>query len=144
MESLSEPSCIQCSENTYKLLAETGRYTFTERGEIEVKGKGLMRTYWLESSLLMESPEGQLALARVIEMSRELLSNCPVERSYEMLKSIPIHGSFISMNIPQNNLVIDDYHHESVRYQQSYRNTKAMLAKVFSSNFHLISEESPR
>ncbi len=45
MESHSLPGKIQISETTYQLLTED--YLVEERGLIEVKGKGLMKTYWL-------------------------------------------------------------------------------------------------
>ncbi|MGL5083358.1 MAG: transporter substrate-binding protein [Microcoleaceae cyanobacterium] len=46
MESRGIAGKIQVTENTKRLLDH--RYWFEERGVIEVKGKGYMRTYWLE------------------------------------------------------------------------------------------------
>ncbi|MDY7013682.1 MAG: adenylate/guanylate cyclase domain-containing protein, partial [Cyanobacteriota bacterium] len=45
MESLGEPGRIQTTREIYEKLKE--RYIFEERGEIDVKGKGKMTTYWL-------------------------------------------------------------------------------------------------
>jgi len=45
MEELGKSSKIQVSESTYQLLKD--KYVFEERGEIEVKGKGKITTYWL-------------------------------------------------------------------------------------------------
>jgi adenylate cyclase len=45
MESHSEPGRIQVSGATFALLES--RFSFEERGEIQVKGKGAMRTYFL-------------------------------------------------------------------------------------------------
>jgi class 3 adenylate cyclase len=45
MESHGIPGRIQVTEATYQLLR--GRYAFEERGPIEVKGKGQLRTYLL-------------------------------------------------------------------------------------------------
>lgn len=45
MENLGETGKIQVSESTYQLLQN--KYVFEERGEIEVKGKGKITTYWL-------------------------------------------------------------------------------------------------
>jgi len=45
MESHGETGRIQVTGATYELLKETHR--FHERGAIEVKGKGVMRTWWL-------------------------------------------------------------------------------------------------
>ena len=45
MESSGSPGQIQVTETTYKHLKE--KYIFEERGLIDVKGKGPMKTYWL-------------------------------------------------------------------------------------------------
>jgi PAS domain S-box-containing protein len=45
MESLGEPGRIQTTQEVYKRLKD--RYLFEKRGEIDVKGKGKMMTYWL-------------------------------------------------------------------------------------------------
>jgi class 3 adenylate cyclase len=45
MQSLGESGQIQVSESTYGLLKD--KYEFEQRGEIEVKGKGKMTTYFL-------------------------------------------------------------------------------------------------
>ncbi|MBU2514200.1 adenylate/guanylate cyclase domain-containing protein [bacterium] len=49
MESHGIPGEIQVSEQTYELLKDT--HVFEERGEIDVKGKGIMRTYLLKNRL---------------------------------------------------------------------------------------------
>ena len=48
MESHSEVGKIQVTAATYELLKH--KFDLVERGVIEVKGKGLMQTYWLTSS----------------------------------------------------------------------------------------------
>ncbi|MDY6780956.1 MAG: adenylate/guanylate cyclase domain-containing protein [Cyanobacteriota bacterium] len=45
MESLGEPGRIQTTQAIYERLKD--RYIFEKRGEIDVKGKGKMTTYWL-------------------------------------------------------------------------------------------------
>ena len=45
MESHGEPSRVHVSQGTYKLLQD--RYRFTDRGEMNVKGKGMQQTYFL-------------------------------------------------------------------------------------------------
>ncbi|KAI9339869.1 adenylate and guanylate cyclase catalytic domain-containing protein [Obelidium mucronatum] len=42
-----EPSKIQVSPQTIQVLGADDQFEFEVRGEIEVKGKGKMRTYWL-------------------------------------------------------------------------------------------------
>jgi class 3 adenylate cyclase len=45
METTGVPGCIQVTERTRKLLGD--HYRFRERGRIQVKGKGMMPTYFL-------------------------------------------------------------------------------------------------
>ena len=46
MESHGEPGKIHCSEEVYKALKE--KFVFEERGDIDIKGKGVMRTWFLK------------------------------------------------------------------------------------------------
>ncbi|XP_062822786.1 uncharacterized protein LOC103282148 isoform X2 [Anolis carolinensis] len=50
MESTSLPQKIHISSATYLALLEDDAYEMEPRGEIEVKGKGRMQTYWLLGS----------------------------------------------------------------------------------------------
>jgi class 3 adenylate cyclase len=47
METTGLPERIHLSDDTYKRLTDREQYIFEERGEINIKGKGLMRTYFL-------------------------------------------------------------------------------------------------
>ncbi|KAG2443734.1 hypothetical protein HXX76_002080 [Chlamydomonas incerta] len=47
MESTGVPGTIQITEDTYMALTEADRVHWSSRGEVEVKGKGLMKTYIL-------------------------------------------------------------------------------------------------
>ncbi len=48
MESNSEPMQINISESTYRLVKD--EYDFTERDSIEVKGKGIMKMYFVKNA----------------------------------------------------------------------------------------------
>ncbi|NWR74668.1 ANPRA protein, partial [Centropus unirufus] len=48
MESTSEALKIQCSSSAYQLLEQIGEFVLVCRGNLQVKGKGDMITYWLE------------------------------------------------------------------------------------------------
>lgn len=50
MESTSEAGKTQVSPATAKLLRRTGKYILEERGEVTVKGKGIVKTHWLVSA----------------------------------------------------------------------------------------------
>ena len=47
MESTSKPGHIHISEDTYKLIANNKSFECEEMEPIQVKGKGLMKTYWV-------------------------------------------------------------------------------------------------
>jgi hypothetical protein len=51
METTSEKMKIQCSEMSYRLLRDAPNYEFNliDRGGIEIKGKGRMNTWFVES-----------------------------------------------------------------------------------------------
>ncbi|CAL2042359.1 unnamed protein product [Caenorhabditis brenneri] len=51
MESLGLPGKIQCRKWTYQKAMETGRFEFSPRGRIAVKGRGDVETYFLTRSL---------------------------------------------------------------------------------------------
>ena len=47
METTCDPMRIQCTDSTVQLLATAGGWSYESRGEMVVKGKGTMATYWL-------------------------------------------------------------------------------------------------
>ena len=47
METTGQPLRIHASDSCHHLLSQLGGYTMEERGEVAVKGKGSMLTYWL-------------------------------------------------------------------------------------------------
>lgn len=52
MESGSEPGKIQISEVMAKQIEGNSSIRLVPRGSIEIKGKGMMQTYWLESNII--------------------------------------------------------------------------------------------
>ncbi|CAB9497189.1 activated protein kinase catalytic subunit alpha-1 [Seminavis robusta] len=69
MESNSKPGRILCSESTHRLLSKDhSDFRVLERGVIAVKGKGEMRTFWVEprdGTELSERPEQPLRASKV-------------------------------------------------------------------------------
>jgi class 3 adenylate cyclase len=63
MQTSGIPGCIQVTERTRDLLGE--RYLFRERGRIQVKGKGQMRTYFLSGRA--HQPDHMLDLTEPIK-----------------------------------------------------------------------------
>lgn len=48
MESNSEPGKIHISDDFANLLQHHPEFKIIPRGEINIKGKGMMKTFWLE------------------------------------------------------------------------------------------------
>ena len=48
MESNSEPGKVNISESVYQVIKSEKKYTFSPRGEIDVKGKGHMKMYFVD------------------------------------------------------------------------------------------------
>ncbi|XP_064169836.1 guanylate cyclase 2G [Anguilla rostrata] len=51
MESNSLPLKIHISQSTADILRQIGTFEMEERGDIEIKGKGLQKTFWLKSKV---------------------------------------------------------------------------------------------
>ena len=59
MESSGLPGRIQISEQTAAMLDDD--FEIKERGMVEIKGKGLMKTFWLVGHRQSEAPAALLA-----------------------------------------------------------------------------------
>ncbi|CAK1541026.1 unnamed protein product [Leptosia nina] len=84
MESTSEAMRIHISQTTQELLSPS--YRVTERGEIQVKGKGAMKTYWLEGR---ESRPSLTKVISQIQPGQEL----EWERAADVRDSIAEHSA---------------------------------------------------
>nr|XP_018913545.1 PREDICTED: soluble guanylate cyclase 88E isoform X2 [Bemisia tabaci] len=93
MESTCEPMKIHISQSTRDLLSPN--YKVKERGEIQVKGKGVMKTYWLER------PEERPPLSRSIP-ARSDGSEVEWEKSADTLIGIVDGSSRIFSPLPQD------------------------------------------
>ncbi|XP_031764215.1 soluble guanylate cyclase 88E isoform X1 [Galleria mellonella] len=80
MESTSEAMRIHISQTTRELLSPS--YMVMERGEIQVKGKGSMKTYWLEGR------ESRPALSKVISPQLPPGTELEWERAADIRDSI--------------------------------------------------------
>eukprot|EP00057_Strongylocentrotus_purpuratus_P009165 XP_011663639.1 PREDICTED: soluble guanylate cyclase 88E isoform X1 [Strongylocentrotus purpuratus] len=71
MESTGEALKIQASDFCVNLLEELGGYTIRERGEMPVKGKGVMVTYWVEGKTERRSSDSDdiRTEAQIIDLS---------------------------------------------------------------------------
>lgn len=73
MESNGEALKIHISHTTKQILDTFGTFIMTERGEVEMKGKGKMLTYWLDGERPPKEPIGKKNLTRT---SPRILYNC--------------------------------------------------------------------
>jgi class 3 adenylate cyclase len=67
MESSGLPERIHLSGDTYERLINPDQYTFEDRGEIAIKGKGQMRTYFLLNKKPIQNAMKQRASISVKE-----------------------------------------------------------------------------
>ncbi|XP_072932242.1 soluble guanylate cyclase 88E [Epargyreus clarus] len=85
MESTSEAMRIHISQTTQELLSPS--YKVTERGEIQVKGKGAMKTYWLEGR------ESRPSLTKTISPQIQPGQELEWERAADVRDSIAEHSA---------------------------------------------------
>jgi class 3 adenylate cyclase len=74
MESNGVAGLIHCSAKTAHILMAAGRHQVSKRGDIEVKGKGIMTTYWLDSAMEINENANQQRIAREESTVEQLLS----------------------------------------------------------------------
>lgn len=79
MESHGEVNKIHCSENTASLLASTGLFDITKRGQIEVKGKGCMTTYFINSASENNINSNRSAIQKAMENALTLVESSTLE-----------------------------------------------------------------
>ena len=75
MESNGEANRIHCSATVANILLASGKYVLTERGEIPIKGKGLMTTFWLDKASDANPHANDLAIAKMEVMVHEILES---------------------------------------------------------------------
>ncbi|XP_065118683.1 guanylate cyclase 2G [Paramisgurnus dabryanus] len=72
MESNSLPLRIHVSQSTAEILIKTGNFELEERGDIEIKGKGTQKTFWLKNKTGFKlPPTGQDYDAKLKSISDE-------------------------------------------------------------------------
>lgn len=89
MESNGLSNRIQCSDAFVSALrgdsSQCVRHVLQERGDVQIKGKGIMRTHWLEAA----SPDNERANTAAIEATalkvRQLLEAMPEHQKYKLM-----------------------------------------------------------
>eukprot|EP01036_Dinobryon_divergens_P029515 gene29515-38622_t len=77
MESNGTAGLIHCSAKTAQILMAAGRHVVTKRGDIEVKGKGIMTTYWLDAAADDNDLSNLHAISKVELCVENMLSRTP-------------------------------------------------------------------
>ena len=94
MESTGEPDRIQISQSTYKWVKDT--YLLESRGEIDVKGKGKMKTWWVSG--VQEGANLPMRATELHERGLDIGSITQPDRALDTSSSwADILGSDVSM-----------------------------------------------
>lgn len=100
MESNSLPLRIHVSQSTADILFKTGYFELEERGDIEIKGKGTQKTFWLlNKSGFSFPPTGQDCDASPKSGTNEKTKTTPtndgerraIQRTLAMAKMTEMH-----------------------------------------------------
>jgi len=85
MESTCIAGCIQVSEKTHELLVDSGLHILKERGVINLKGIGTMKTFWIQGASLKNAVANFDALETVLGSVKQL-SAVPVPATTSLSK----------------------------------------------------------
>ncbi|CAI6365178.1 unnamed protein product [Macrosiphum euphorbiae] len=96
MESTSEAMKIHISQTTRDLISAS--YMVKERGEIYVKGKGAMKTYWLEHR------ESRPPLSRVLPLANSDVPELEWERSADAVFDIVERNTDMNMQLAEDRI----------------------------------------
>jgi len=105
MESMSEPSRIHISESTYNLLPKE-IYELAPRGELNVKGKGLMPTYWLTSCSHAETQTLQRNIIQILVEKLTSSSSSPTASSNASSGNLVGLGSDLTTASSHNSAIV--------------------------------------
>lgn len=89
MESNGEPGRIHISGRTAEILKNdpSCKFVVTERGEIQIKGKGLMTTYWIDGAMEDNDVCNQAAVESIQSTLERMLAR---DRNNRKQKIVPI------------------------------------------------------
>lgn len=73
MESNGEAGRIHCSGTVAGILQLGKKHVLDSRGEVPIKGKGLMHTYWLEGATENNEHSNEIAIHKTMMMVQEVL-----------------------------------------------------------------------
>ena len=106
MESNGEAGKIHCSGKTAEILIATNKFNIEKRGDIPIKGKGIMTTYWLENALESNTNSNSAAMDSTTSWCVELLHVSADEIDGDHNRIMLLKRSFSSDHLS----VIDEEH----------------------------------
>jgi class 3 adenylate cyclase len=93
MESSGEASRIHCSEAVANVLIPTSLFSITERGLVQIKGKGELKTFWVDGATEANAAANTSAQEECFETSKQLLFSTASSRPvYTIDKLVDINS----------------------------------------------------
>jgi len=100
MESCGLAGKLQCTEEVYNTMKNCPKFQFTHRGQVTVKGKGQMTTFWLKNSdeqeAIMEKPKTDVLAPSLDDLA---LVKRKILQTLNRQKSCSPSLSYVSFNI---------------------------------------------
>jgi class 3 adenylate cyclase len=103
MESNGEPDRIHMSEAFNDCIASSNLFRSTTRGEIPIKGKGNMKTYWLDGATESNAEANDVAIERHTRVSKHLVEESIAKK--DMMYVNLLENSGVRKVTSENNLM---------------------------------------
>ena len=88
MESNGEAGCIHISEAFYDCISSSNLFKISERGKVQIKGKGDMRTFWIDDATDSNFEANTIVQEKYIEISRRLVADAITKKDTQEYKTL--------------------------------------------------------
>jgi len=138
MESTGSVNKIHISEKTYNCLLATNEFILEERGLIDVKGKGKMKTYYLLDYSRENKVLNSVFIDEVINNAKTILYNLK-DSNFSTLNSFQ---NFLSVGRGSVDTSISSNTDSTMKRKNSTANFSSMIKRKFSTASFLMVEET--
>ena len=138
MESTGSVNKIHISEKTYNCLLATNEFILEERGLIDVKGKGKMKTYYLLDYSRENKVLNSVFIDEVINTAKTILYNLK-DSNFSTLNSFQ---NFLSVGRGSVDTSISSNTDSIMKRKNSTANFSSMIKRKFSTASFLMVEET--
>jgi hypothetical protein len=138
MESTGSVNKIHISEKTYNCLLATNEFILEERGVIDVKGKGKMKTYYLLDYSRENKVLNPVFIDEVINTAKTILYNLK-DSNFSTLNSFQ---NFLSVGRGSVDTSISSNTDSIMKRKNSTANFSSMIKRKFSTASFLMVEET--